>query len=572
MWFHTIVAALCLASAPLAQEEEAVPRPPPLSTPQDPEFQELKRAWLAALREHDGIRLDATRRGLDAAKLPPHPAIAWWPRFRALAEQDSGGALGWMVMQLDELPMTDAERASEVASLIGRIAERHAEEPAALDALEGLRDLLPAIGEGPVVAACQRIFEGSEHAEVRARALYTQAWAIRKAHKDDPAKLAEATEIDRTIAYGFPGTDAARLATNSLLPALEKEHLQAQLRWLAEIESLQRRGAAPETWPRQPLHDFAARYVPIANAGNHDARRWTNQLYPAFEQAERQGLPVGFAWLAKKLGTYYPPDPETWTAFRLGLVGVLVRQWPAERATGSLLGDLKEEAPFLPVEPLEAALEPLRRADAPLDLRALATYVAAMAHRGRDDDAGWRSALALLQEVVDLYGGEPRAGLAREAASKREELSRWMPGQPAPQFYAVDSDGQDFDLAGYRGRVVVLEFWSYVASLDAEQIAARNALIDRLKARPFHWLGASTDAITNAAFATQAAKLGVRWRNAMLYAFSAPQTYAWGVARLPTTYVIDAKGTIQGRNLPWAELVPLVERLLDEAEREAPPK
>lgn len=569
MWIQ-LIASLFLTAASPARQEESIPRPPPLTKPQDPEFEELKRAWLFALREHDGARLESDRKKLDPARLPPHPAIAWWPRFRALAEQDSGGAIGWMVMQLDLVPMTEQERTSEAESLIGRIAERHAEEPAALDALEGLRDLLPHLGEERVRALCQRIFDGSEHPEVQARALFTQAWAIRKLHKDDPERLAEAAEVERAIAFGFPGTDSARLATNALFPALEKEFYQAELRWLSEVEALQRRGAVPETWPRQPMHDFQARYVPMANAGHHDAKRWTNHLYPAYAQAERQGLAIGLAWLAKQLGTYYPRDAEGYTAFRIALVGVLVRQWPAERATLSLLGDLKTEAPFLPVEPLEDALEPLRRPDAPRETRALATYLVALAYQGRDDDAGWRRALDLLQEVVDLHGGAAQTGIAHEASRRREEISRWMPGKPAPQFFASDSDGLDFDLSGYRGRVVVLEFWSYVNSLDAEEIAARNGLIERLAGRPFHWLGASTDAMTNASFATQTSKLGVRWRNAMLYAFSAPQTYAWGVTRLPTTFVIDAQGTIQGRNLPWAETVALIERLVEQAERAAP--
>jgi hypothetical protein len=566
-----LIPILLLALAPASRQEEALPRPPPLERPKDPEFEELRRAWLFALKEWDGVRLDISKKKRDPSTLPPHPAIEWWPRFAALGEQQSGAALGWMVAQLDALPMEEEARAAEAASLVDRIAAGHAGEQAAVDALDGLRDLLPKLGEERVLALCRRLFEASEHPEVKARALYTQAWAIRKAHQDDPERLAAAAEIDREIAFGFPGTQAAKHATSSLQPELEKEFFAAEMRWLSEVEALQRRGAAPEEWPPQPMHAFQSRYVPIANAGHHDAKRWVNHLYPAYDQAQRQGLLIGLTWLARELATYYPRDPRTWVAFRIGLLGVVARQWPEERATTALLEHFKKEARLLPLEPLEAALEPLRRAGAPAAQRALATYLVALASIGEDDEAGWRRGLALLQEVVDLHGGRAESGLAHEAAAKRDELSRWMPGQPAPQFFAEDSDGLDFDLRGYRGRVVVLEFWSNVATIDADGIAARNALIERLKSRPFHWLGASTDALTNATFTAQASKLGVRWRNAMLYSFSVPQVYEWGVAKLPTTYVIDAEGILRGRNLPWDELVALVERLVAETEASAPP-
>jgi len=35
-------------------------------------------------------------------------------------------------------------------------------------------------------------------------------------------------------------------------------------------------------------------------------------------------------------------------------------------------------------------------------------------------------------------------------------------GKPAPHFSAVDSNGKSVKLSDYRGKVVLLDFWSYV--------------------------------------------------------------------------------------------------------------
>jgi len=71
----------------------------------------------------------------------------------------------------------------------------------------------------------------------------------------------------------------------------------------------------------------------------------------------------------------------------------------------------------------------------------------------------------LYQRVVDKYGDVKRGNqnLADSAKRSLDDLHATaflMPGKAAPEIEAMDQDGKKFKLSDYKGKVVLLDFWS----------------------------------------------------------------------------------------------------------------
>jgi len=148
----------------------------------------------------------------------------------------------------------------------------------------------------------------------------------------------------------------------------------------------------------------------------------------------------------------------------------------------------------------------------------------------------------------------------------RDRIAALRVGQPVPAFTGLDTEKQPVIVQGYKGRVVLLVYWSM---LQAESLAAVPdwvALQDALKGRAFDVVGVCWDQISRQADFDTRVQLGVRWRSIMTYTRD-HELYATGmVLRAPTVVVLDDQGVIRGRNLPWAETRALVERLVAEHE------
>jgi hypothetical protein len=76
---------------------------------------------------------------------------------------------------------------------------------------------------------------------------------------------------------------------------------------------------------------------------------------------------------------------------------------------------------------------------------------------------------AARQEVTKKYAAittpDGKAKLGDKAASELiriKNLPNLKVGKPAPDIVGEDIDGKKFKLSDYRGKVVLLDFWSYV--------------------------------------------------------------------------------------------------------------
>ena len=135
-------------------------------------------------------------------------------------------------------------------------------------------------------------------------------------------------------------------------------------------------------------------------------------------------------------------------------------------------------------------------------------------------------------------------------------------GKPAADWKLQGLDGQTHALAGYRGKVVVLDFWYRGCGWCIKAMPQLNALAEQFKGRPVAVLGMNTDRKeADAKFVADA--MGLKY--ATLRAEGVPEKYR--VQGFPTLILIDPEGTVRDVHVGYsptlrAELTKAIEGLL----------
>ena len=125
-------------------------------------------------------------------------------------------------------------------------------------------------------------------------------------------------------------------------------------------------------------------------------------------------------------------------------------------------------------------------------------------------------------------------------------------GDPAPALVLKDVNGTTHDLASYRGRVVLINFWATWCVPCREEMPSIQKLRDRLAGKPF------------VVFAVNVDEPDSRVRNFLsetrldlptLLDQNKSVTRAWGVRVMPTTFIVGRDGRLRYRavgDLDWA--------------------
>lgn len=565
MWFRSCI-VLVLVSGAVAAQDPATPAQPtiPIVRPVDPEFDALMLRYGAAIRDYDDVRIRMTRDRSKAPE-PAHPAQRFLKDYQALAARDSGGAQGWILANLRFVVDEPAERLRLAREVFPMLLAKHVDEEAAARAIEGLRLVREDLGDDVVFEMATAIAEKTVVDEVRGQAKLLQAWARTQGDATkDPARWEEANEIYRDILYTIPKTVAGRQVSGILYRPLQEDFFARERKWVDELLDLQAQGKSPDVWPRQPMHDLLAEFQIIANAGHNSAQLFVNHLYPEYEMVERQGPGLACSWLVNKFGQYYSDGlGGGWNSLRADLLVVIYRQFPTERWVLDSLGKLLGQVEGLPFDRIELAMQALLEKSQDPRVRAAALFSMAQSVKSRGDQRSYELAIEYYTRVRDEY---PKDALRQAAEGGRAELAPVMPGQPAPPIQLLDAEGLPLALANYKGRVVMLEFWSFNWPPVLAGIPARAELDLKYRGRPFSLLGINTDNRKSAPFHDLAAKHGVRWRCASTYSTNSILV-DWAVRCQPTTILIDKDGIIRARDLPWAEMTALTEELVLEAEK-----
>ena len=138
--------------------------------------------------------------------------------------------------------------------------------------------------------------------------------------------------------------------------------------------------------------------------------------------------------------------------------------------------------------------------------------------------------LIALVVVAGLAGRGPRAAGLRE-------------GQPAPAWQAEGIDGRVFDSAALSGRPAVLNFWATWCAPCVEEMPALERLHRALAPQGLRVIAVSVD---DDPLAARSFAVSHGLTLTVLRDFGGRAAAAHGVEGLPTTVVIDARGSVQG--------------------------
>ena len=121
-------------------------------------------------------------------------------------------------------------------------------------------------------------------------------------------------------------------------------------------------------------------------------------------------------------------------------------------------------------------------------------------------------------------------------------------GAPAPDFSLKDTDGKPVKLGDFKGKVVVLE-WFNPECPFVKAAHGKGSLVGDAKkqtAKGVVWLAVNEEEDPADAFVQVIAKDARYARATFVYDRAGEAGQAWKVEALPTTYVIDPQGKVEG--------------------------
>jgi cytochrome c biogenesis protein CcmG/thiol:disulfide interchange protein DsbE len=141
---------------------------------------------------------------------------------------------------------------------------------------------------------------------------------------------------------------------------------------------------------------------------------------------------------------------------------------------------------------------------------------------------------------------------ALQAAAADRSLKSW-PGGETPELRLQDLDGRARDLARYRGKVVLINFWATWCEPCRDELPSLQRLREALRDRPFEVLAVDVGE-GEARIRTFLEKTPVGFP--VLLDRDSIAMKAWNVRGLPSSFVVDADGAIRYSflgELDWAQ-------------------
>jgi hypothetical protein len=498
---------------------------------------------------------------------PEAPIHEYFPRFVELAERGNGDSMFWVIESLDT-PVPDLEERIRISRrYFLALAEHHSTEDYIPDVIKLLIPRRKILGAELVSGILKTIGQKCKNAETEAAAIYGEAMVIFDyGQQEDPEKMARVIDLWQVLVDGYQGTKIALRAADHLYRRLYVDCRTAQQEWVAEARKLHAQGVGSDEWPAYTATFFFPKFQALSMTGHMLSARWTEQFYPRCVAAGKEDIIEELRYVAAYIPRVEGPLSIYWMDLRFDILQLLVEARADEPWMFELVTDLESTVQghrpsrYVPVLSKLIELTPDER------IRYQAMLVMAQSlERGMTSDELTR-ALSTYQCIIDQ---SPVERLRKEAEIARRDFATAMPGALMPAFSSLDGEGLKVESSAYRGKVLMLYFWSYNQEPSLAEVPWVNDVYAKYQGRPFRVLGMNVDVTTHRLFANRSRKVGIEWRNALLQRAKGLSCISYHVAYTPLTFVIDAEGVIRGRALPHEEAEALVEELLAEIEADS---
>ncbi len=147
------------------------------------------------------------------------------------------------------------------------------------------------------------------------------------------------------------------------------------------------------------------------------------------------------------------------------------------------------------------------------------------------------------QQLLETDKSDRKKALSE--LSTENPLDKFI-GQPAIDFQVVDLKGESLSLKKYKGKVILLDFWATWCQPCLNEMPHLKRTYTKFKNQNFIIIGISLDRGI-APLKSFVANEGITWPQYFDNGSEIANKY--GITHIPTTFLIDGKGTIQGVNL-----------------------
>jgi cytochrome c-type biogenesis protein CcmF len=121
------------------------------------------------------------------------------------------------------------------------------------------------------------------------------------------------------------------------------------------------------------------------------------------------------------------------------------------------------------------------------------------------------------------------------------DSGRPLPGEDAPAFSATDVGGEVFNLAEYRGQIVVINFWATWCPQCEDELPAFESVWREHEGEGVQFVGVAMDD-TEAAVIQAASEMDITFP--LLVEEESDITSLYGITAVPETFIIDSAGNI----------------------------
>jgi thiol-disulfide isomerase/thioredoxin len=165
----------------------------------------------------------------------------------------------------------------------------------------------------------------------------------------------------------------------------------------------------------------------------------------------------------------------------------------------------------------------------------------------------WRfpNGIAAPNGVTTVTGSGFNRSMARRLAlavlmlsplfSAAGEISQTSPA-PAPDLRLPDLSGRERGLGDFQGKVLLVNFWASWCSPCIEEMPSLKRLAEQMRGKPFALVGVNVEESRFRAM-TMAQRLKLDFP--ILLDSEGAVFKGWGATVLPTTYVVDASGSVR---------------------------
>ncbi len=184
---------------------------------------------------------------------------------------------------------------------------------------------------------------------------------------------------------------------------------------------------------------------------------------------------------------------------------------------------------------------------------------------GRINDEQTARVLAFFDEMKAKY---PEA--AEEFDNHRFVAQYLTPGNVAPNILGTDTNGEEFELEEYRGKIVAIVFTGQWCGPCRSEYPYQRALLDIYDEEDVVLLGVNSDALLETAVQSKEDE-GLHYRtwwdghsqpDADVVAAEGPIATEWGVSGWPTIYVLDEEGVVRYVNRRKGGMLAAIDELV----------